>query len=411
MDINTNLVSAAIQVCKMKSAGMAYETMVGFLSSCGADVGNIGHGRNQFPEIILAAYHYALTQTNNYLKEPLESTGLRPHISLAVDKSTPHRDTNHAVMILLPFKGKQAAVPIDAPIVYSVAERTADIEGGDGEDLAKQVTDVLKKKLDFDENDMHYVRAVHADGQYQSSTFQNGLLFPNSMGRISLDGSSDGRFTSSYEQWEKIYISFVALMKSFMAYREDKDDEEEEETKYQVRGQDFVIDLCGMLDILKHVVSLMIRSQAINVAPWKIIAWYTRLNDVLEKCEDNLKDVEAGDMLSKDLFPKLSKHWKELVPNKDAEENGDDEDDEVDPGTFQGFYSVVAIVEGFYSVVAAHKKNGDQGNTTLVQRAGPKTMRKIASLYTDGDKSHGLSKHRLPLFVDARERAARRHST
>ena len=40
-------------------------------------------------------------------------------------------------------------------------------------------------------------------------------------------------------------------------------------------------------------------------------------------------------MPSKDLFPTLSKHWEELVPNKDAEENGDDEDDEADPGTFQ----------------------------------------------------------------------------
>jgi hypothetical protein len=45
MAVNTNLVSAGIQVCKMKAAGVAYETMVGFLSSCGADVGNIGHGR------------------------------------------------------------------------------------------------------------------------------------------------------------------------------------------------------------------------------------------------------------------------------------------------------------------------------------------------------------------------------
>ena len=45
MDVNTNLFSAGIQVCKMKAAGMAYETMVSFLSSCGADVGNIGHGR------------------------------------------------------------------------------------------------------------------------------------------------------------------------------------------------------------------------------------------------------------------------------------------------------------------------------------------------------------------------------
>ena len=45
LNVNTNLVSAGIQVCKMKSAALAYETMVGFLSSCGADVGNIGHGR------------------------------------------------------------------------------------------------------------------------------------------------------------------------------------------------------------------------------------------------------------------------------------------------------------------------------------------------------------------------------
>ena len=44
-DVNTNLVSAAIQICKMKSAGMSYESLIGFLSACGADIGNIGHGR------------------------------------------------------------------------------------------------------------------------------------------------------------------------------------------------------------------------------------------------------------------------------------------------------------------------------------------------------------------------------
>ena len=43
MDVNTNLISSAIQVCK--AAGMSFESMVGFLSSCGVDVGNIGHGR------------------------------------------------------------------------------------------------------------------------------------------------------------------------------------------------------------------------------------------------------------------------------------------------------------------------------------------------------------------------------
>ena len=34
MNVNINLVSAAIQVCKIKSAGMSYETMVGFISAC-----------------------------------------------------------------------------------------------------------------------------------------------------------------------------------------------------------------------------------------------------------------------------------------------------------------------------------------------------------------------------------------
>ena len=43
--INTNLVSAAIQVCKMKAPALNYESMIGFLSFCGSDVESIGHGR------------------------------------------------------------------------------------------------------------------------------------------------------------------------------------------------------------------------------------------------------------------------------------------------------------------------------------------------------------------------------
>ena len=85
-----------------------------------------------YPEIILAAYHYTLTQTSKYLKNPLESTGLRPHISLAVDKSTPHRDTNHAILVLLPVDGKRIAVPLDAPPVYSMLKEQRTLKGGGG---------------------------------------------------------------------------------------------------------------------------------------------------------------------------------------------------------------------------------------------------------------------------------------
>ena len=112
---------------------------------------------NQFPEIMSAAYQYVLNKTNTYLKKHLPSTGLKPHISIAIDKSTPHRETNHAVLLILPVDGVRKAIPIDAPIVYAIED--GDIDGGSGVDLAKQVLDVLKSRLDFNNaEDLSYIR-------------------------------------------------------------------------------------------------------------------------------------------------------------------------------------------------------------------------------------------------------------
>ena len=88
---------------------------------------------------------------------------------------------------------------------------------------------------------------------------------------------STTRFTSSsYEQWEKIYTSYKALMTAFMEGREAVEDDCEE-AKYQVRGQDYVIDLCGTLDIMKAAIVLMVRSQSLNLPPWKIVKWLPRV--------------------------------------------------------------------------------------------------------------------------------------
>eukprot|EP00112_Aurelia_sp_Birch-Aquarium-sp1_P010253 Seg2197.10 transcript_id=Seg2197.10/GoldUCD/mRNA.D3Y31 product="hypothetical protein" protein_id=Seg2197.10/GoldUCD/D3Y31 len=76
-----------------------------------------------------------------------------------------------------------------------------------------------------------------------------------------------------------------------------------------------------------------------------------------------------------------------------------------------------AIVEGVYSLDNVHKKNGGQLNEVLSERAivdwssphpasRPATMRAIAQLYTEGDDSHNLPKHRLPVFGDVRGRAS-----
>ena len=48
-------------------------------------------------------------------------------------------------------------LPLDAPPVYSVVGDTNEIEGGEGQDLVKQVADILKQKRDYNEDDMHYI--------------------------------------------------------------------------------------------------------------------------------------------------------------------------------------------------------------------------------------------------------------
>lgn len=42
---DTNLVSTALTVCKIKAAASSFESMIGLLAMCDANVGNIGHGR------------------------------------------------------------------------------------------------------------------------------------------------------------------------------------------------------------------------------------------------------------------------------------------------------------------------------------------------------------------------------
>ena len=107
------------------------------------------------------------------------------------------------------------------------------------------------------------------------------------------------RFTSlSYEQWEKIYSSYKALITAFLEIREN-DEDDCEEAKYQVRGQDYAIDLCGILDVMKqasygwvkpsryHIGRLFRGSQLLYAcSKWLELIW--------ENC-----DLEGGRFLTK----------------------------------------------------------------------------------------------------------------
>ena len=100
----------------------------------------------------------------------------------------------------------------------------------------------------------------------------------------------------------------------------------------QVHGEDFAVDLCGVLDLLTSVVSLMVRAQTVNLPPWKIISWFSRVGKILEKCHEELEKVVAGAQPSKSILPKLAEHWQEINSGR-----GHVEEDRNKAGTFQVF--------------------------------------------------------------------------
>ena len=109
--------------------------MIGLLYSCCANVGNLGHGRNQVNEMTKAFQAYLLQKLNRLLTQPLPSNGLPPHFSTASDKSTPIRVTNHAIMVVVMVNGKKVAVPVEAPAVYEFKD--SDLVGGTACHLAE----------------------------------------------------------------------------------------------------------------------------------------------------------------------------------------------------------------------------------------------------------------------------------
>ncbi|CAB3988788.1 Hypothetical predicted protein [Paramuricea clavata] len=126
-------------------------------------------------------------------------------------------------------------------------------------------------------------------------------------------------FSLSFDQWKKIYESYKGLIQTYRRCREDCDDDEDE-TRYQVRGEDLAVDFCGMLDILQPVVSLMIRAQV------------------------------------------LAKHWQEI----NAGRLGNNEDEQ-EPGTFQSL-SVPNITKEFYNMFDLEKAFTHLCNFTVKNR-------------------------------------------
>ena len=82
----------------------------------------------------------------------------------------------------------------------------------------------------------------------------------------------------------------------------------------QVRCQDFLIDLCGVIDVFDAVVLLMTRTQAVNLPPWKLPAWFSKIDDHLQKVIENLKSLASEDEQTDPfLLPRLAENWENLT--------------------------------------------------------------------------------------------------
>jgi len=128
------------------------------------------------------------------------------------------------------------------------------------------------------------------------------------------------RFTSSaFAQFESIYKSYEALVRTYEKTRETSDDCEE--MKYQIKGQDFCIDLCGVLDCLTPFKVLMVKCESLETPLWSITKWWPKVQQIITSMEENLKQVIQSNgvvLLNPELFPIMSKHFADLVPPEDS---------------------------------------------------------------------------------------------
>ena len=120
----------------------------------------------------------------------------------------------------------------------------------------------------------------------------------------------------------------------------------------QICGQDFVIDLCGAVDILRPIVLMMVRAQAVDLPPWKIPVWFNRLIRVLDTTEKELRFPEKFSNSSTNL-QNLASNWEDITRYED------DDDEKEREGIFKGVY----MLPGWMIVETTKKKTTENPDT------------------------------------------------
>jgi hypothetical protein len=89
-----NQLRTALGIVKSKAAALQYEECIAKLHAAGADVGDFGHSRKLFPEMLSIAGAYMKKRSTEFLSSPLPSTGMPPLFYVTGDKSANHYKPN-----------------------------------------------------------------------------------------------------------------------------------------------------------------------------------------------------------------------------------------------------------------------------------------------------------------------------
>ena len=109
--------------------------------------------------------------------------------------------------------------------------------------------------------------------------------------------------TSQYHEFVKLYESLPNYVETFRKFAYS------EVTEYEIAGEDFIIDLCGAIDILYPFITLLVDLQGLQAPIWKVCVWETKLMkeveametftlsnlpNSMEKLSSNVNDVRKG---------------------------------------------------------------------------------------------------------------------
>lgn len=164
-----NQLRIAIGIVKSKSAALQYESRIAELYAAGADVGDFGHSRKLFPEMISAACAYVDKKTTEFLSTPLPNTGMPPHFY--TDCRQVHKPPRYE-----PSHYDLSCCRQWTPRNFTWHEAT-DGTGGTGSALAEAIFRDVEGHVGLKERALLQMQGKVVDGQYVNARFISAMNF------------------------------------------------------------------------------------------------------------------------------------------------------------------------------------------------------------------------------------------